>query len=294
MSEWAKIAQLREILGDAKVPVGIGDDAAVLGAPGNVVTVDAQVEHVHFECAWLSMRDLGYRAVMAAASDLVAMRAQPCALVCAITLPAGFADTSLEQLALGQREAADELGAPVVGGNLSRGRDLSLTTTAIGTTQRPLLRSGAHIGDVVQVTGALGLSAAGLRALQRGSCTGLHVETWRRPRAQMHALGALGPATAGIDISDGLVQDLAHLAHASGLGIALQNIPITESLREACTLLGADPLELALYGGEDYALVACSPETLTGFVPIGICVAERGVCLNQKPLDTAKGYDHFR
>jgi thiamine-monophosphate kinase len=291
VSEWSKIARLRTILHHSGVPVGIGDDAAVMPSLGNTITVDAQVEHVHFERAWLSLTDLGYRSIMTAASDLAAMRARPLGLVSALTLPASFSDEELAELAEGQRQAATMIGAPVVGGNLARGQDLSITVTAVGDTSRPLLRSGAEVGHWVQVLGDLGLAAAGLSALRVGERVGAHVDAWRRPRARFDAV--LTEASAGIDVSDGLLQDLAHIAHASGVGVALETVPLCTELVSVANRLGRDPLELALHGGEDYTLLVCAPTLLPGFIRIGTCVAAKGITLNGKPLDTTRGFDHF-
>ncbi|NOU28212.1 MAG: thiamine-phosphate kinase, partial [Polyangiaceae bacterium] len=149
--EFARIAALRDILGSggATVEVGIGDDAAVLRPfEGKLVaSVDAQVEHVHFERAWLGWDDVGYRSLMAAASDLAAVGAEPLGAMAALILPSDFSDDDLAALGRGQRAAADRLGCPVVGGNLSRGGGLSVTTTVLGRVDRPLLRSGAAVGE---------------------------------------------------------------------------------------------------------------------------------------------------
>jgi thiamine-monophosphate kinase len=296
LSEWRKIAMLRDVFSTTSktVPISIGDDAAVLDDRlVNVVTVDAQVEHVHFERDWLSLRDLGYRAIMTAASDLAAMRATPSAAVVALTLPEGFSDTDLEQLSFGQRDAAKILRCAIVGGNLSRGRDLSLTTTALGHTHAPLLRSGAQVGDTVYLAGEVGLAAAGLRQLQQGRRTGVCVDAWRRPCARMDVVPSLGAATAGIDVSDGLAQDLAHLALASHLRIELDGVPQHAEVLAFERLAGLPAYSLALYGGEDYALLVTSPLPLIGFVPIGRCVQGAGVSFQGTNVDAAKGFDHF-
>ncbi|MBI4952641.1 MAG: thiamine-phosphate kinase, partial [Myxococcales bacterium] len=164
--EESRVARLARTFGRAPrgVLCGIGDDAAVL-APGRerlVWTVDVQVEGVHFERSWLGLDALGYRAVMAAASDLAAMGARPRAVVAGLVLPPGFSDAALGALARGQARACRELGTAVVGGNLARGGELSVTTSVLGHAARPLLRSGARPGDGVWVAGATGLAGAGL------------------------------------------------------------------------------------------------------------------------------------
>ncbi len=172
VSEFSAIPQLEALFRQAntQVELGIGDDAAVLKSAGRWVwTVDAAVEHVHFERAWLSLADLGFRSFQAAASDVSAMGGAPFAALSSVIFPTGFAAAELDQLARGQRAAARALGCAVVGGNLARGTELSITTTLVGSVpRRPLLRSGARVGDELWLCGELGLAAAGLRLLQAG------------------------------------------------------------------------------------------------------------------------------
>jgi thiamine-monophosphate kinase len=300
VSEWSRIERIKELLWDrdANIPVGIGDDAAVIAESANVVTVDSQVEHVHFERAWLSMEDLGYRAVMAAASDLVAMRAKPVCCVSSLILPNGLTDAELCSLVSGQRRAADELSCPVVGGNLSRGAELSVTVTVLGGTSKPLLRSGAREGDYVYVAGSLGLAAAGLRCLQASAEEKAEhvraITAWRRPKARFELLSALEGASAGIDISDGLVQDLGHLARASGVQIVLDDIRFDPEVTAIEACFGLSSNVLTLYGGEDYAIVATCRTPLNGFERIGRCVSGSGIVFNGTRLATDGGHDHFR
>jgi thiamine-monophosphate kinase len=275
---------LRVLLGDGgpAVVVGIGDDAAVLDPPREplVWTIDAAVEGVHFRRAWLSARDLGYRATMAAASDLAAMGAAPLGLLAALVLPPDVDDAYLAALAEGQREAADALDTAVVGGNLARGGELSITTTALGAASEPLRRAGARAGDAVWLVGPVGLAAAGLRLLERGlepasDAQRAAVLAWRRPVARLAAgLAARAYAHAAIDVSDGLARDLGHVARASGVRVVLDPAAIvSDALREAAARTGADPLRLALTGGEDYALVVVAPASapLEGFTRVGGC-----------------------
>ena len=191
MSELSRLARLRQLLGSTPaqgVVVGIGDDAAVLtpGASSLVWTVDACVDGVHFRREWASLRDIGWRSFMAAASDLAAMGALPRGALAALVLPDAFTDAELDELAEGQRDAASALGTSVIGGNLSSGVELSITTSMLGEAARPVLRSGAKPGDTVAVAGKLGLAAAGLEALQRGvtaQASQPAIDAWKRPRA---------------------------------------------------------------------------------------------------------------
>lgn len=280
---------LRRIFGaeaqDPRVALGIGDDAAVLApvAEALVWTIDAAVEGVHFKRAWLSFEDLGFRATMAAASDLAAMGAEPVGLLAALALPGDVSDEDLQALAEGQRAAASAIGAPLVGGNLARGGEISIATTALGKAARPLRRDGARVGDALWMAGPVGLAAAGLELLRRGApleAEGARaaVAAWRRPTARIaEGMRIALIATGAIDISDGLAQDLGHMARASGVRIELDPGPlVSPELAAAASLLGVSPLDLALHGGEDYALVIAAPDgepPAPGFIRIGTCEA---------------------
>jgi thiamine-monophosphate kinase len=271
--EFVAIAELQAIFRSKSraVEIGIGDDAAVLKQAGRTVwTVDTSVEHVHFERAWLSPSDLGWRSFNAAASDVCAMAGQPIAALSSVIFPADFDQAELRQLARGQSAAARALGCQIVGGNLARGAELSVTTTVLGSAPRPLLRSGARPGDELWLCGELGLAAAGLRLLQRGrrlnrsGAVRRALIAFRRPCAQLAAGLALARrARAAIDISDGLAGDAAHLGRASGVRVVFERVALEAALSPALHALapeiGASPVELALYGGEDYALLATGP-----------------------------------
>jgi thiamine-monophosphate kinase len=309
MSETQRIAKLAAILGVAVpgVRLGIGDDAAVLDSPGEplVWSIDAAVEHIHFERAWLDAEALGYRATMAALSDLAAMGARPLGVLAALVLPPSLDDAFLEGLARGQRRAADATGTAVLGGNLARGGELSITTTVLGVAARPLGRQGARAGDAVWLAGPVGLARAGLEALVRGlAVPDEHLAPWRLPRARIEAgLAAAASARAAIDVSDGLALDAWRLAEASDVALVFErNALWDEALDEASARVGIPALELALHGGEDYALLVTAPSDVAlgeAFRRIGSVRAFDGA--SRLVLDdgetltpvTPKGFDHF-
>jgi thiamine-monophosphate kinase len=275
VSEFSAISQLEALFrqASAQVELGIGDDAAVLKSAGRWVwTVDAAVEHVHFERAWLSLADLGFRSFQAAASDVSAMGGAPFAALSSVIFPSHFAAAELNQLARGQRAAARALGCAIVGGNLARGAELSITTTVVGSVpRRPLLRSGARVGDELWLSGDVGWAAAGLRLLQAGTRRGTStaarraLSAFRRPQARLAAgLELARGAHAAIDISDGLAGDARHLAQASGvellIDVAALLATLSPALHSLAARLGVSALELALYGGEDYAILAAGPK----------------------------------
>ncbi|HET7544201.1 MAG TPA: thiamine-phosphate kinase [Polyangiaceae bacterium] len=275
ISEFSAIARLEALFRESRssVELGIGDDAAVLKTAGRWVwTVDAAVEHVHFERKWLTLADVGFRSFQAAASDVSAMGGAPLAALSSVIFPSGFAPAELARLARGQRTAARALGCAIIGGNLARGAELSITTTVVGSVaRRPLLRSGARAGDELWLCGELGLAAAGLRLLQSNARRGTDsaaarraLRAFRRPRAQLAAGLALARgAHSAIDVSDGLAGDAAHIAEASHVELSIDldalEATLSPALRALAPRLGASALELALYGGEDYALVATGP-----------------------------------
>ena len=317
-SELARVAALRALFArdSAGVALAIGDDAAVLDG-GLVWTVDAQVEGTHFRTAWASWEDVGWRSFMAAASDLAAMGAEPLAALSSLVLAPAVDDAALQALARGQAAAADALGIAVVGGNLARGSETSVTTTLLGRAAHPVLRSGARAGDDLWLAGAVGLAGAGFVAAEaamqdaRVQSACMHnahmvscLRALTRPVARIaDGRTLVGTAHAAIDVSDGLAHDAGQLAAASGVRFVLDAAAILdcggEDLAKASLALGREALDLALHGGEDYALLAASAAPLMGFTRIGRCeawsdgarvllVTEQGT----QPL-APRGYDHF-
>jgi thiamine-monophosphate kinase len=309
-TEAARIARLVALYrgGAEGVERAIGDDAAVLRPRAGEVlvwTVDTQVDGVHFRRDLLSLEDVGHRATMAAASDVAAMGARPWCALSALALPRDVDDAAFDAIARGVARASDELSAPVVGGNLSRAGELSITTTVLGASARVVARDGARPGDVVLLAGRIGMAAAGLAALQRG-LSGAEVapciDAWRRPRALVGEglrMGAV--AHAAIDVSDGLARDLGHVARASGVRVVLDEAALLahagQGLADAARVLGLAPLDLALHGGEDYALAVTAPSNVEGFTRIGVVEEGGGVWLATTGAPPRKieerGFEHF-
>lgn len=310
-SEASRITLLQRVFGSAArgVEVGIGDDAAVLrvGKRRLVWTIDSSVQGVHFEREWLSAYQIGYRATQAAVSDLAAMGARPLALLADLALPRDFTPAKLRELGRGQAAAARENGCAVVGGNLTRGDHVRVTTTALGEATRPLLRSGARAGDELWLIGDLGLARAGLLLCQHGwrgrdkaLCRCL--EAWRVPHARVsEGQKLVARAHAAIDVSDGLGQDAAHLAAASKLRVVVDAVllqrALPQELQAAAAVLRQSPLQLALTGGEDYALLAAGPRKRrpSWATPIGHFEKGQGAQLETEGKRTplTKGFDHF-
>ncbi len=315
LSERQLVRRLGERFGSASVGIqlGIGDDAAVLSASAAapagaswVASVDASVQGVHFDLRYVTLEDVGYRAFQAAASDLAAMGAAPVGALSALVLPRGMSTAAVDELTIGQQAASVECGCPIVGGNISRGGELSITTTVLGRAERPLSRCGARPGEQVWLIGALGLAGAGLACLRVGStgdALGRCVQAWRRPRALIEpGLSLAGRASCAIDVSDGLAADAAQLARASGVRIVIDQSALRAALDprlvEASRFLRRSPTHFALYGGEDYALLATGPprERPAGAIPIGYVRRGSGAVLATGPHRTLLrgGYDHLK
>lgn len=268
MNEFALISQFTAPFGVMQAPFGPGDDAAVLPrTPRSVVTTDTIVEGVHFLRSTFSLADIGHKALAVNLSDLAAMGAQPTWFVCSLQLPPSFTASDLRGLASGMAPLARAHHIALVGGNVTAAPQLSISITAAGTAPRPLLRAGAHAGDLVCVSGPVGNAAAGLQVLQgthrAGRAQGPLIDAQRRPEPHL-AFGRIAArfATAAIDVSDGLAQDLRHLCDASKVSANLVStaLPVSDSLFAWAGSRSA-ALKLALNGGEDYVVLATMPPT---------------------------------
>ena len=205
------------------VVVGPGDDGAVLTLqPPLVTSLDVLVEGVHFRRDWSPARDVGRKAVAVNVSDLEAMGARATALVVGFSAPPSLELSWALEFAGGLTEEATAAGVSLIGGDVTRARDITISVTVLGTLdgRAPVLRSGARAGDVVAVHGRLGWAAAGLVVLGRGfRSPRVVVEAHRMPQVSYGAgaTAAAAGATAMIDVSDGLLADLGHIAAASGV-----------------------------------------------------------------------------
>ena len=294
-NEFSLIDAIVEGLGDRAtgdwVSVGPGDDAAVIKTtPGlaQVASIDTLLPDVHFPAA-APAQLIGYRALMVSFSDLAAMRAAPRYCLVSLSMDESQGAAWVASLACGMADAARELGVYVCGGNLTRG-PLNIAVSVHGEVehQHLLRRSEGQPGQQLSVTGVLGAAAACVRTGQMlpvdpKALTPLQ-HAYYRPQARFDVSAMVQAASAGLDISDGLSQDLAHLCAASGCGAALQSLSIP---------IGAGAtLEDALFGGDDYELLVASNEALPGAYTIGVLTAEPGLTLDGAPL-AAKGFDHF-
>lgn len=286
------------------VLIGPGDDAAEVRLPGSsvVVATDVLVEGRHFRLDWCSAADVGHRAAAQSLSDLNAMGGRASAVTVGLAAPEDLAASWVLEMTEGIVEECALVGASVVGGDLTRSDRLVISVTAVGAVAgRPVRRAGARVGDVVALRGRQGWAAAGLAVLGRGfRSPRAVVEAYRRPDvpydAGAQALAA--GATALVDVSDGLVADVGHVAEASGVGIDLWTgrLVVDEPLRAVAAAVGADPLTFVLGGGDDHPLVGCFPSDVAlpeGWSVVGEVVEGAGVTVDGQPYGEEGGYRHF-
>jgi thiamine-monophosphate kinase len=305
--EFGLIQRVTARLGSAPTTLlGPGDDAAVVAVPdGRVVAcTDVLVEGRHFRCDWSSATDIGHRAAAANIADVAAMGGVATALLVAVCIPTDLDPRWLEQLTDGLAAEAESVGAAVVGGDIAASQVITIAVTALGDLagRPPVLRSGAQPGDVVAMAGRVGPAAAGYTVLSRGfrSPKAL-VEAYRRPNVPYWAgpaAAALG-ATAMIDVSDGLLADVGHVADASGVGIDIRKdaFELTPTMRDAASALGVDPYSWILSGGDDHPLVACFPAGTAlpeEWLVIGRVLDGAGVTVDGRIPTGVLGWDHFR
>jgi len=251
----------------AAVTLGPGDDAAVVASDDGraVVSTDMLVQDRHFRLDWSTPHDVGRKAIAQNAADIEAMGARPSAFVVGFGAPGDTPAAAVDALVDGMWDEAGRIGAGIAGGDLVSCPQWVVSVTVLGELhgRAPVLRSGAKPGSVLAVAGELGRSAAGYSLWLKG-IDGFD-ELRRRhvvpepPYGQGAAAAAAG-AQAMIDVSDGLVADLRHVAEASGVGIDLSTAALAvdrDVLAAAAAAVGIDAWSWVLGGGEDHALVAC-------------------------------------
>lgn len=284
--------------------LGPGDDAAVVAAPDGrvVVCTDTAVEGVHWRPDWSTPHQVGRKVAAANLADVAAMGAVPTALVAALSCPPGTPVEQLSGYADGMWAEAAVTGVGVVGGDVTSAGQVILTVTALGSLEgrEPVTRSGARPGDVLALRGRLGWAAAGLAVLSRGFRSPASVVGAHRVPEPPYAAGpeaARAGATAMIDVSDGLLADLAHVARASEVRLDVRStaFEVPARLADVGRALGVDPLHWMLTGGEDHALVAAFPTAPpAGWTVIGeVLPGEAAVVVDGRPYEAAPGWDHF-
>lgn len=307
-----------------KVEIGIGDDAAAVSnrRVASLVTADLLIEGGHFDLSWTSLTDVGYKSLAVNLSDIAAMGGVPDYAILSLGIPRHLDSKDIDAFYRGFEGLARECAVALVGGDTNAAEKLIVSVCVIGhAAAKPVKRRGARAGDDIYVTGTLGDSALGLKLLRRlkpnGGVTNVHTRTLltrhHRPTPRL-ATGALlatsGLATAMIDISDGLIQDMGHICGASGVGakIHADYLPLSGAYRALC---GKDGMGPALSGGEDYELLFCARRKNRARIEklparAGVAITRIGVCSaagrNVVILDASgkalpirlTGHDHFK
>jgi thiamine-monophosphate kinase len=309
VGEFALIDLVRERAGSNNVTlIGPGDDAAQIQTRDGtvIVTSDILVEGRHFRRDWSSAIEVGRKAAAANLSDINAMGGVATALTVALGLPADLPASWVLDLADGLEAECALVGAHVVGGDFTAADQIIIGVTALGDAARPVRRDGAAPGDVVAFAGTLGLAGAGFAALSRGfRSPKVAVEAHRVPQPPYAAgpQAADAGATAMIDVSDGLLADLGHLARAGGVVIDVESAAFTipEAVSTVADALGTDPIRFVLTGGDDYALAAtfsAATELPSGWTRIGAVRdagsgEEPGVLVSGLAFEAPHGHRHW-
>ncbi|MBN2468375.1 MAG: thiamine-phosphate kinase [Deltaproteobacteria bacterium] len=305
---------------------GIGDDAAVMSVSRDsviLVTTDQLIEGFHFQLAATEGWKLGWKALAVNLSDVAAMGGTPVGYTLSLGIPTRRVSlTFLDEFYRGLSRLGKKETVALLGGDTSEsGERLTISISVIGTALREqvVYRNGANDGDDIYVTGWLGDASVGLKLIERGEKTTEALELIERhlcptPRTREgRLLAEKGIPTAMIDVSDGLLADLNHILHQSGLGaeIELSALPLSQAFRSCAAPCSADPLMLALGGGEDYELLFSASigrrEEIEGICEDLSCPITRigrlskeiqGILLKDKQGMTRKadplGYDHFK
>lgn len=302
-TEQALIEKLRQRFHQSDVPVGIGDDAAVLDWPVGFAPLfcsDLLAEDTHFRRETHPPDSLGFKSIAINVSDVGAMGGRPLSCLLSLALPADIDEAWVDQFVEGMAEACQRFDTRLVGGDTSKAAQIFIDVSMIGSVEagRAVARSGARAGDSIYVTGTLGSARQGLELL--GTVGHDHPSVRRQlypePRDRIGRALA-GQVTAMIDVSDGLSTDLNHILEASGVSAEIDpdEIPREDDVS----------LEFALHGGEDYELILTGtglPVSLDG-VPltrIGTVVSSRNahqlwlVRNSRREVLEAGGWQHFR
>jgi thiamine-monophosphate kinase len=316
LGESGLVAKILELIGESSVKsssveIAAGDDSAVMSTSGSsfVLSVDMYAEGKHFRTDWSTAIEIGRRCAAASIADVCAMGAMPVGVLLAIGLPASTASQWVDEFMVGFMQETVEAGSILLGGDVSGCESVVISVTALGTVASgtAITRSGARVGDIVGICGRSGMAAGGLRVLQRGlrSPRAL-VDAFRVPELDYSAgaRAAKGGATSMIDISDGLVADLEHIARDSGVGIEIktEKFVVPAELVSTAAAFGADPMAWILAGGDDHAFVATFPpmtrlpdgfteigQTIEG--PVGEVLVD-GV-LYRDAYEISPGFQHF-
>ncbi len=240
------------------VRIGIGDDAMVL-KNGTVISIDSFVEGIHFDFKYFSKFDLGFRTMSASLSDLAAMAAKPVCALIGLFLPRTTKEIEIKELYKGFSRVCSKFQCDVAGGDIIESPFWGITITVVGRAKKPLLRSGAKVGDYLYVTGYLGLAETGRIVLAEGYKKNLFPDSIKKhlsPEPRIYEVLKLRRyLNAGIDTSDGLSTDAFHLAEESRVKVIIEDIPVHPEVELLCKWKKIAPVDFILSAGEDFELL---------------------------------------
>ena len=303
------------------MPVPFGDDVSAVNLNEKYVAVlktDMLVGKTDVPRN-MSLWQAARKAIVMNVSDFASKGVQPLVALVALGLPRDIMRKDIEEIAKGLNAGAREYGAYIIGGDTGEASDLMISISLFGTAEKTslMMRTGAKSGDILAVTGFFGKSASGLRSLLDNyslspNLNEVLLNAVCMPIAKLKeglALGRSGAVSASIDSSDGLAWSLYEIGKMSDVGFIVNSVPVDDEVNRFADFNHLDPLELALYGGEEYELVVtikpkvwvdaeAAVEAVGGrLLPIGKVVRERQVLLDvdgQKRVIEARGWEHFK
>ncbi|MBD3182641.1 thiamine-phosphate kinase [Candidatus Poribacteria bacterium] len=302
------------------VIVGIGDDTAVLPFNGDklqLVTTDMLIQDVHFRTTTATPEQIGWKSLAANISDIAAMGGEPTYAFISIGLPKTTTVEFVDKFYSGMNEIAKLYSVDIAGGDTVSSPQVIINIALLGEVNKDnlILRSGAEVGDAVMVTGDLGGSMAGLEILEH-KLTFHDTEKHLKPIPRVNEgvlLARSGWVTSMIDVSDGLASEINHICKMSktGASIQMKSIPLSQNVRQVSDIIGKNPYDFALFGGEDYELVfTCKPDKVQELkdmmdnegnaevTELG-CIEDADKSVKIKDISgkimqlSSKGYDHF-
>ena len=310
LGEFGLIARIRERFTAPEGVTGIGDDCAVLpqrDGRDTLVSTDMLVEGTHFLRDDITPYQLGWKSAAVNLSDIAAMGGKPTGTFLSLALPAGLESAWAEDFLRGYAELSERFGTPLLGGDTTASPDricINVTVLGVCLSGCARTRSGARPGDLVCVTGTLGDSAAGLKAIlagvERDADVQALVDRHYLPMPRVTEglrLAAIAGVHAMMDISDGIGSDLRHILEASGAGaeIDIRKLPLSPALRRVCARPGWDAVELAVCGGEDYELLFTMDPEVSSDVPHTVIgrITEGSRLVWSGAERDFRGFDHF-
>jgi thiamine-monophosphate kinase len=313
------IAHHLEVMPNSPVP--FGDDVAAVNLDEKQVAVlktDMLVGKTDVPPN-MSLWQAARKAIVMNISDFASKGVQPTAALVSLGLPRGFMRKDIEEIARGLNAGAREYGAYVIGGDTGEASDFIISVSLYGTAEKKalMLRNGAKPGDILAVTGFFGKSTAGLRLLLDNYSASADLRDVLSaavcmPKARLKeglALSRSGAVSASIDSSDGLAWSLHEIGKMSSVGFLVNSVPVADEVRRFAEFNHLDPLELALYGGEEYELVVtvkskgwvdaeAAVEAVGGrILPIGKVTKDTQMLLDvdgKKRVIEARGWEHFK